>query len=119
MPNVAREREERHARQKGLVSSPAWMRLLHEVVYEYAQQCALREFTQGGDVGPAGGTLGARRYVSAFFEGFDWDVFDGSALDAPTLEEEAKHRFVKEFQEGWRLDKHTSQSICSRRPLDG
>jgi hypothetical protein len=72
-----------------------------EAVYDYAQQCALREFAQGGDVGPAGDTLWAHRYIPTFFEGFDWGVFEGSALDALTLEEEAKRRFVKEFQEGW------------------
>jgi hypothetical protein len=84
-------------------AAPQAWEYFDEAVYEYAQQCALREFTQGGDVGPAGDILWAHRYMPAFFEGFDWDVFDGSALDALTLEEEAKRRFVKEFQEGWSI----------------
>jgi hypothetical protein len=70
-------------------------------VYEYAQECALREFVEHGDVGPAGGLLWAHRYIPTFIEGFDWDVFDGSPLEALALEKESKNRFVKQFREGW------------------
>jgi hypothetical protein len=72
-----------------------------EAVYEYAQECALRAFVKHRDVGPAGDILWAHRYMPTFFEGFNWDVFDGSGLDSLGLEEESKSRFVKQFREGW------------------
>jgi hypothetical protein len=39
--------------------------------------------------------------MPTFFEGFDWDVFDGSGLDSLALEEESKNCFVKEFRADW------------------
>jgi hypothetical protein len=85
----------------GEISSRRWERF-DEAVYAFAHECAEAERDEAGHLKPAGKTLWAYEYISAFFERIDGEVFkELESLDEDHFQREVEQRFVWLFHEAW------------------